>query len=215
MEIKQEFFEIFDRSEFTFKQLKQLYTEQELAMIKAEYKAVWEKWKAINLNVSTELAKKTDFAKPKIESWTNGWNLRNHFWAAYRSKDKADHNACIGVLLNRKQLQVYLMFQHYQSEKRQGTNEEYNHLLTKLDSWTQGKNVSDYHIWPKQEHELQQHQLLKDYLQNEANQEIMQETIQQTSFQLGKIIYRNTPIPDAEQTILQAIDELEELYRLL
>lgn len=67
---------IFDRNEFSFKKLKEQYSEEEIAQIKAQFKDVWQIWKEVNLNVSQQLSQ---FAKVHVESWTNGWNLRNHY----------------------------------------------------------------------------------------------------------------------------------------
>ena len=67
---------IFDRDEFSFKKLKEQYSEEEIAQIKAQFKDVWQIWKEVNLNISQQLPK---FAKVHVESWTNGWNLRNHY----------------------------------------------------------------------------------------------------------------------------------------
>nr|WP_227011174.1 glucose-6-phosphate 1-dehydrogenase family protein [Enterococcus wangshanyuanii] len=47
--------------------------------------------------------------------------MRSHFWSAYRSSEHQKENACLAVLLNQKQFQVYLMFQHYKSEQQAGS----------------------------------------------------------------------------------------------
>ena len=90
---------IFDRDEFSFKKLKEQYSEEEIAQIKAQFKDVWQIWKEVNLNVSQQLSQ---FAKVHVESWTNGWNLRNHYWASYRLNTLADKSPCIGVMLDKK-----------------------------------------------------------------------------------------------------------------
>lgn len=38
-------YELFDRSMFTFKQLKERYTTEELAQLKVRYQTHWQKWK--------------------------------------------------------------------------------------------------------------------------------------------------------------------------
>lgn len=105
-------YEIFDQEEFSFKKLKVNKTPEEIDTIKQEFKGVWQIWKTVQLNEAEQLAT-GKFAKGHVESWTNGWNLRDHFLASYRLASLADHNPCIGVMLDKKQLQVYLMFQYY------------------------------------------------------------------------------------------------------
>ena len=56
---------IFDRDEFSFKKLKEQYSEEEIAQIKAQFKDVWQIWKEVNLNISQQLPK---FAKVHVES---------------------------------------------------------------------------------------------------------------------------------------------------
>ncbi|MHC5269833.1 HI_0552 family protein [Enterococcus sp. LJL98] len=203
--------QIFEREIFTFKQLKTQHSVEEIETIKEQYKVIWQQWKALHLAIFNELETEAFFSKPKVESWTNGWNLRNHFWAAYRSTEQPNSNACIGVLLNKKQLQVYLLFQHYRSETRVGTNDHYNQLLSSIPTWSQQVDLTDYHIWPQQEHELTDHLLLQSYLDSIDEQKKLHEQVMDTSFQLGKIIYSKDGITDEKAFILQGIRELQVL----
>jgi hypothetical protein len=206
-------FAIFDRKQFAFKQLKENHTEEELSQVKASFKDVWDKWKHLQQNIYQELTSNY-FAQPKVESWTNGWNLRSHYWSAYRGAHRQNENACIGVLLNKKQLQVYLMFQEYKSGTRQGTKEQYNQLLAYLPKWSEQVDVSDYYIWPQQEHELMDHLPLKNYLADAQVQQRFQDEVNQQTFQLGKLFFR-AELPDVEGQIIQVFNELTQLYRLL
>lgn len=205
--------QIFEREVFTFKQLKTQHSFEEIEDIKDQYKSVWQRWKALHLAVFKELETEAFFSKPKVESWTNGWNLRNHFWAAYRSTEQPNSNACIGVLLNKKQLQVYLLFQHYRSETRIGVNHRYNQLLSSIPTWSQQIDLTDYHIWPQQEHELTDHLLLQNYLQSKDEQEKLKKQVIETSFQLGKIMYSKDGIVDEKEFVLQGIRELQALLK--
>ena len=65
--------ELFNLPFFQFAQMKK-FCPEEIPRIKADYKAHWENWKATILQASTELG--APFAKPHIESWTNGWQVR-------------------------------------------------------------------------------------------------------------------------------------------
>ncbi|GFP07217.1 hypothetical protein LHEJCM1005_15090 [Lactobacillus helveticus] len=120
-QLTEEMFQIFDQPEFSFKKIKMQHSEAEVAELKDEFKGVWQTWKAVNQAVAQNLPT-GKFAKVHVESWTNGWNLRDHYWASYRLQDLADANPCVGVMLDKKQLQVYLMFQHYRLTFLVGVN---------------------------------------------------------------------------------------------
>ncbi len=145
MDLMKEDYQLFDRDNYAFKQLKEIHTPDEVEQIKKEYKAHWQKWKEIQLQTAALLPDTYGMSKPKIESWTNGWNLRSHFWSAYRREDRQNENACLAVLLNQKQYQIYLMYQHYKSEREIGSVEGYNQLLSLLKEWST-KTGSDMKI---------------------------------------------------------------------
>ena len=54
-ELTEEMYAIFDRDEFSFKKLKQQYSEDELAQVKTDFKEVWQNWKEVNSNVYQKL----------------------------------------------------------------------------------------------------------------------------------------------------------------
>lgn len=212
MEVASDDFQLFDRKSFAFKQLKEQYSSEEIEQIKQDYQAHWQKWKALQQAVAKSLPKEYRMEKPKIESWTNGWNLRNHFWSAYRDPQHENQNACLAVLLNKKQLQVYLMFQHYKSEERAGSLTEYNTLLAMLNEWRKGIDIKDYYIWPQVEHELADHLPLAEFLADDAQPEKLMKAMQGRSFQLGKLFFKETSISNTEQVIRQTMKELAPLY---
>ena len=132
--------------------------------------------------------------------WTNGWNLRDHYWAAYRLNTLADKSPCIGVMLDKKQLQVYLMFQHYKSEKRGDSSEQYNKLLADIPTWAKNRKISNWYLWDKNEMEFVDHLSL--------NEEAIK-----TSFLLGKFAFRNQDqVESMEEFILDGIKQLLPLY---
>lgn len=156
-------FVIFDQPEFSFKKIKENHSPEEVADLKEKFKAVWQVWKKVNQTVASQLPT-GEFAKVHVESWTNGWNLRDHYWASYRLASLADYNSCIGVMLDKKQLQVYLMFQHYKSEQRQGTPDEYNQLLDKIPEWANDIDATRWYLWDKDEMEFSDHMSLTKYV---------------------------------------------------
>ncbi|MDU5334194.1 HI_0552 family protein [Enterococcus sp.] len=215
MELTSEDFQLFERDLFAFQQLKERYSNEAIEEIKQGYKEHWQKWKTLQQTVAQALLEDYRMDKPKIESWTNGWNLRSHFWSAYRDPMQLNQNACLAVLLNKKQFQVYLMFQHYKSEERNGSLAEYNGLLDKLQDWSKAVDIKDYYIWPQVEHELTDHLPLTEFLADPSQPEKLRLAMEGRSFQLGKLFFNTTSIPNVAEATVQAMKELAPLYFML
>ncbi|KRK50206.1 hypothetical protein FC53_GL000444 [Limosilactobacillus reuteri subsp. reuteri] len=208
-------FAIFDQPEFSFKKIKETHSPEEVADLKEKFKAVWQVWKKVNQTVASQLPT-GKFAKVHVESWTNGWNLRDHYWASYRLALLAEYNPCIGVMLAKKQLQVYLMFQHYKSEQRQSTPDEYNKLLDKVPEWADNIDATHWYLWDKDEMEFSDHLSLSKYLNNHDVQQQFNTEARQTSFLLGKFAFRGKDqVDDMEEYIDSAIRHLTPLYEEL
>lgn len=215
MDLMKEDYQLFDRDNYAFKQLKEIHTPDEVELIKQEYKAHWQKWKEIQLQTAALLPDTYGMSKPKIESWTNGWNLRSHFWSAYRSESRQDENACLAVLLNQKQYQIYLMYQHYKSDTREGSVEGYNQLLSLLQEWSTQVAIEDYYIWPQPENELEDHLPLSVYLSDKSKQEELRETMGDRTFQLGKLFFSPNEYTNIEEKTAEALKELAPLYHAI
>lgn len=210
-----EMYKIFDQEEFSFKTLKAKKTPEEIEAIKQEFKSVWQTWKGVQVSVAEQLPARK-FAKVHVESWTNGWNLRDHFWASYRLASLASYNPCIGVMLDRKQLQVYLMFQHYKSDQRQGSASEYNELLREISTWSTNLNISNWYLWDKNEMELADHLSLKEYLNDSEKKAQFDQEAMKSSFLLGKFAFRNHDnVDNMENFIIEGINNLTPLYEKL
>lgn len=215
MDLMKEDYQLFDRDNYAFKQLKEIHTPDEVELIKQEYKAHWQKWKEIQLQTVALLPDTYGMSKPKIESWTNGWNLRSHFWSAYRSEDRQNENACLAVLLNQKQYQIYLMYQHYKSDTREGSVEGYNQLLSLLQEWSTQVAIEEYYIWPQPENELEDHLPLSVYLSDKSKQEELRETMGNRTFQLGKLFFSPNEYTNIEEKTAEALKELAPLYHAI
>ena len=215
MDLMKEDYQLFDRDNYAFKQLKEIHTPDEVELIKQEYKAHWQKWKEIQLQTAALLPDTYGMSKPKIESWTNGWNLRSHFWSAYRSESRQDENACLAVLLNQKQYQIYLMYQHYKSDTREGSVEGYNQLLSLLQEWSTQVAIEEYYIWPQPENELEDHLPLSVYLSDKSKQEELRETMGNRTFQLGKLFFSPNEYTNIEEKTAEALKELAPLYHAI
>ena len=215
MDLMKEDYQLFDRDNYAFKQLKEIHTPDEVEQIKQEYKAHWQKWKEIQLQTAALLPDTYGMSKPKIESWTNGWNLRSHFWSAYRSESRQDENACLAVLLNQKQYQIYLMYQHYKRDTREGSVEGYNQLLSLLQEWSTQVAIEEYYIWPQPENELEDHLPLSVYLSDKSKQEELRETMGNRTFQLGKLFFSPNEYTNIEEKTAEALKELAPLYHAI
>ncbi|MFC4772400.1 HI_0552 family protein [Enterococcus hermanniensis] len=215
MELLESDFQVLDREIYTFKQLKEQYSNEEIDQIKQTYKEHWQKWKVLQLTVATLLPNNLQMKKPKIESWTNGWNLRNHFWSAYRDPTHKNQNACLAVLLNKKQFQIYLMFQHYKSEGRSGSLTSYNELLEQISAWSKTVKSEEYYIWPQVESELVDHLPLTKFLADPEQPKKLKCSLEGRSFQIGKLLFKTEPIPAIEEVAATAIQELAPLYSAL
>ena len=213
--LTEDMFAICDQPEFSFKKIKENHSPEEVAQLKEEFKAVWQSWKAVNQAVAKNLPA-DKFAKVHVESWTNGWNLRDHYWASYRLKRLENANPCIGVMLDKKQLQVYLMFQHYKSEKREGTPEAYNQLLADIPAWSKNIDPASWYLWDKDEMEFADHLSLEKYLSDTSIQKDFNAEAKKTSFLIGKFAFRKQDkVDDMEEFILNGIKDLVPLYEKL
>lgn len=214
MDLQKQMLDLFDRSTFSFKQLKEMYSAGEIEQIKCTYKTNWQQWKKLNQEITSLLPDDLAMLQPKVESWTNGWNIRNHFWCAYRSSNRKEENACLATLLNKKQYQVYLMFQHYKSDQRNGSIEEYNALLEQMNEWSQTIDIQHYFIWPQVEHELEDHLPLSEYLASKEIQHSFKEQLLDRTFQIGRLyLAEDLPLINCEKQTVATLEELARLYK--
>lgn len=138
--------EIFNIPFFQFAQLKK-YCPEEIPRIKAEYKAHWEVWKNLNLEVARQLGQ--PFAAPHIERWCNGWQVRAHFFAYYKYEFNQNSAAILSVILNRRRLQVCLDWHCYRADRSQINVQQYNQWWENLDR----EKYSKFDIWNGKESE--------------------------------------------------------------
>lgn len=138
--------ELFNLPFFQFAQMKKFCPEQ-IPKIKADYKREWDEWKTCILQVSQRLG--APFAKPHIESWTNGWQVRAHFFAYFKYEFNQNSAAILSVLLNRRRLQVCLDWHCYRADRSQINVQQYNQWLDNLDK----NQFADWEIWRGDESE--------------------------------------------------------------
>lgn len=152
--------ELFNIPFFQFAQMKKFCPEQ-IPQIKADYKREWEEWKACILQVSQQLG--APFAKPHIESWTNGWQVRAHFFAYFKYEFNQNSAAILSVLLNRRRLQVCLDWHCYRADRSQINLQQYNQWLDNLDK----NQFADWEIWRGDESEYDDFRKVKQLVEQD------------------------------------------------
>ncbi|MDD7570104.1 MAG: glucose-6-phosphate 1-dehydrogenase family protein [[Actinobacillus] rossii] len=152
--------ELFNIPFFQFAQMKKFCPEQ-IPQIKADYKREWNEWKACILQVSQQLG--APFAKPHIESWTNGWQVRAHFFAYFKYEFNQNSAAILSVLLNRRRLQVCLDWHCYRADRSQINLQQYNQWLDNLDK----NQFADWEIWRGDESEYDDFRKVKQLVEQD------------------------------------------------
>ncbi|PJG85280.1 HI_0552 family protein [Conservatibacter flavescens] len=132
--------ELFNQPFFQFAQMKKFCPEQ-IPQIKADYKREWDNWKALILDVSQQLG--TPFAKPHIESWTNGWQVRAHFFAFFKYEYYQNSAAILSIILNRRRLQVCLDWHCYRANRSLIQLQHYNQWFDDFDF----TRYADFELW--------------------------------------------------------------------
>lgn len=119
-------------------------------------------------------------------------------------------------MLDKKQLQVYLMFQYYKSDQREGTASQYNKLLDDIPAWSADLDLSNWYLWDKNEMEFADHLSLSEYLNDPIKKEQFNKEANQSSFLLGKFTFRNhDEVKNMEKFIQEGIEVLIPLYEKL
>lgn len=152
--------ELFNIPFFQFAQMKKFCSEQ-IPQIKADYKREWNEWKACILQVSQQLG--APFAKPHIESWTNGWQVRAHFFAYFKYEFNQNSAAILSVLLNRRRLQVCLDWHCYRADRSQINLQQYNQWLDNLDK----NQFAEWEIWRGDESEYDDFRQVKQLVEQD------------------------------------------------
>ncbi|WP_040977161.1 HI_0552 family protein [Necropsobacter massiliensis] len=132
--------ELFRLPFFQFAQMKK-FCPEDIPRIKADYKRHWDHWKRCILQVAGELG--TPFAKPHIESWTNGWQVRGHFFAYFKYEFNLNSAAILSVILNSRRLSVSLDWHCYRADRSQISLAQYNRWLENLDF----QRYAQFDIW--------------------------------------------------------------------
>lgn len=118
-----------------------LYCADELDDIKDKHKSAWQIFKAFNLAVYQTLP--NHFAKPHIQNWCNGWEIRRHFFAYYKHKAHLGNAPIMAVILNRQRLIVALTWHSYKANGSNSTLGQFNRWIDEID-WAE---FGDFYFW--------------------------------------------------------------------
>ncbi|OOF37036.1 HI_0552 family protein [Rodentibacter heidelbergensis] len=198
--------DLFNRPFFQFAQMKKLCPE-EIPMIKARYKAEWDNWKKIIQAVSHQLG--TPFAPPHIESWTNGWQVRAHFFAFFKYEFHQNSAAIFSVLLNRRRLLVSLDWHCYRADRSPIHVWQYNQWLENFDF----SRFAQFDLWRGDESEYADFRQVAQFSQDDL-------TLRHDKdfWCIGKKIEKNqlsevNPVDFITQTILALTPLYEHLHQ--
>ncbi|WP_066802742.1 HI_0552 family protein [Moraxella oblonga] len=160
------------------KELK-LYCPDDLEKIKADHKSAWQIFKDFNLKVYQNLP--NDFAKPHIQNWCNGWEIRRHFFAYYKYERYLGNAPIIVVILNKERLIVSLTWHSYKAHLSKSSLSDFNQWINDIDF----KEFDDFYFW---------HSRINEYGDFKKACEFDYDKIdlkQGEFYRLGKFIYKN------------------------
>lgn len=118
-----------------------LYCPDELDTIKHNHKTTWQIFKAFNLKIYQQLP--MHFAKPHIENWCNGWEIRRHFFAYYKYQTYLGNAPIIALILNRQRLVICLTWHSYKAKASNSSLQNFNAWTDKI----KRENYSEFYVW--------------------------------------------------------------------
>ncbi|UYZ69618.1 glucose-6-phosphate 1-dehydrogenase family protein [Moraxella bovis] len=172
--------------------------------MKYNHKTTWQVFKAFNLKVYQNLP--MHFAKPHIENWCNGWEIRRHFFAYYKYDSYLGNAPIIVVILNRQRLIVALTWHSYRVNSSNSTLEQFNNWINEID-WAE---FDDFYFW---------HSRVSEYGDFKQAHEFDDEKVELNAgefYRLGKFIDKDKldDFSDDElaEWVGQAIERLSGVY---
>ena len=132
--------DVFNQPFFQFAQLKQ-HQPEAIPDIKAHYQYHWRIWQQLIQQVARDLG--APFAAPHIERWSNGWQVRAHFFAYFKYAQYQDAAVVLSVLLNRRRLTVSLDSHAYKAQTSTINLAHYHQWLALLNE----PQYADWDLW--------------------------------------------------------------------
>ncbi|OOR88175.1 hypothetical protein B0181_08800 [Moraxella caviae] len=126
-----------------------LHHAEQLDDIKESHRHIWQIFKAFNAAVLQKLP--ADFAKPHVQNWCNGWEIRRHLFAYYKYDKYLGNAPIISVILNRQRLIIALTWHRYKAKISQTPLSAFNEWLNEIDL----DDFSDFYFWHSSINEYQ------------------------------------------------------------
>lgn len=116
-----------------FSQIKELklHYPDDIDSIKQNHKSTWDIFKNFILSIYQNLP--NNIAKPHVESWCNGWQIRNHYFAYFKDKNFIQNAPIISILLNKKRFIIQLDWHAYKAKTSKSTLQRYHNWLNEID----------------------------------------------------------------------------------
>ncbi|MBE9578444.1 MULTISPECIES: HI_0552 family protein [Moraxella] len=181
-----------------------LHCPDELDNIKHNHKSAWQIFKAFNLQIYQSLP--NHFAKPHIQNWCNGWEIRRHFFAYYKYENYLGNAPIIVVILNRQRLIVALTWHSYKANSSNSTLGQFNNWINEID-WA---DFDDFYFW---------HSRVNEYGDFKQAHEFDYEKVELNTgefYRLGKFIAKdkldNYGDDELIEWVRQTIERLSRVY---
>lgn len=159
MKYIEEFFEIFDRDDFTYRK-----GDEET---KELFQNIHGKWKEWSSTLGLKYYRFDD--KPDIKQWQNSGALCTDFWTRFKYTPFKKSATCVSFYVTNKDFVIELSYE-YTNLNSELTMEKYNELLLEnLDEWIEKYNVDTnlfYIYYDDGEGTKSKHVLLNEYLKN-------------------------------------------------
>ena len=116
-----------------FSQIKELklHYPDDIDSIKQNHKSTWDIFKNFILSIYQNLP--NNIAKPHVESWCNGGQIRNHYFAYFKDKNFIQNAPIISILLNKKRFIIQLDWHAYKAKTSKSTLQKYHNWLNEID----------------------------------------------------------------------------------
>ncbi|MYL35842.1 EVE domain-containing protein [Pontibacillus yanchengensis] len=216
MKISDKQFELFDREQFLFAKMKEELSEEEINGVKESYKEAWGYWKTVMDQVRNLLSQ--EFIA-EMENWTNGWSVRNRFWARLKYKGREKSSSCISTMINKNTLRVYLEWHNHHSENSYNSVHEHNNWIEHVEEWIANQNInpSEYRVWTSLESDSEKYITLETYLSDQEVQEQYKDILSHSEdiwIRVGKVFAKEEVVKwnNAEQEIASVIEDLQGIY---
>lgn len=152
---------LFELPFFQFSQLRK-YAPDEIEPLKAAYKQAWNQWRQIIRQTADLLGE--DFAPAHIERWSNGWQLRAHFFAFFKYRQYQSSASILSIILNRRRLSLSLDWHAYRADRSAYSLDYYQQWAVALNqSADLRRQYADFELWQDSDSEYADYKTLAEH----------------------------------------------------